>query len=256
MEKTEHVNNFHPVHVGTSGWNYESFIGTIYEPGTPKRRYLETYAKFFDTVELNASFYRSFPEKTWRGWYSRTPEDFLWSVKASRFITHIRRLDVERASIDMFFDKVSLLGEKLGAVLFQLPPGLKYNEQVFLKFLDLLPRHVKIALEARHSSWFSDRMLERLKDRNIAWTISELAGRYPMLETFTADFTYIRLHGHSQLYRGLYGRQGLQKWVDLVRASEREAFVYFDNTDDGSAAKDALIFLQMLEEEGVAGFRS
>ncbi len=240
-------NNKQNIHVGTSGWNYESFIGTIYRPDTPKRKYLETYCSFFDTVELNASFYRSFPEKTWLGWHERTPDNFLWSVKASRFITHIRRLDVEKGSVDMFFQRARLLGEKLGAVLFQLPPSLKYDEKVLLNFLDFLPTDINVALEARHESWFSDHVLAHLSSRNISWTISETAGRYPMLEAFTADFTYIRLHGHSELYRGLYGRERLRKWLELVRSSGREAFVYFDNTDDGSAARDALTFLDMLE---------
>ncbi len=238
------------IHVGTSGWNYESFIGTIYKPETPKRKYLETYCGFFNTVELNASFYRSFPEKTWKGWHDRTPEDFVWSVKASRFITHIRRLKVEKESVDMFFQRAGLLGEKLGVVLFQLPPSLKYDEGVLLNFLDLLPEGKRIALEARHASWFSDDVLAHLEAGNIAWTISETAGRYPMLEAFTSDFTYIRLHGHSQLYRGLYGKQRLEKWLDLVRSSDREAFVYFDNTDDGSAARDALTFLEMAAWQG------
>ncbi len=233
------------IHVGTSGWNYESFIGTIYQPETPKRRYLETYCTFFDTVELNASFYRSFPEKTWLGWHERTPENFLWSVKASRFITHIRRLKVEKESVDMFFQRAGLLGEKLGVVLFQLPPSLKYDEKVFLDFLDLLPRGIRIALEARHKTWFTPGVLALLETRNIAWTISETAGRYPMLEAFTADFTYVRLHGHSELYRGLYGRERLEKWLELVRSSGRETFFYFDNTDDGSAARDALTFLEI-----------
>ncbi len=235
-------------HVGTSGWNYESFIGTIYDVSTPKRKYLETYCRFFNTVELNASFYRSFPEKTWQGWRSRTPEDFLWSVKASRFITHIRRLQVEKQSVDIFFERARLLKEKLAVVLFQLPPSLKYDREVFLHFLGLLPRDVRLAFEARHESWFCPEVLELLEDRDIAWTISDTAGRYPMLEAFTAKFTYIRLHGHTQLYRGLYGRDRLGKWVDLVCSSGREAFVYFDNTDDGSAPRDAITFLELLQE--------
>ncbi len=236
------------VHVGTSGWNYESFIGTIYKPDTPKRRYLETYCTFFSSVELNASFYRSFPEKTWAGWHERTPSSFLWSVKASRFITHIKRLAVEKSSVDMFFQRARLLKEKLGAVLFQLPPTLVYDEKLFLDFLALLPDNVKIAIEARHSSWFSDKVLKHIEAKNIAWTISETAGQYPMLKAFTADFTYIRLHGYEELYRGIYGEKRLKDWVDLVKESGREAFIYFDNTDDGSAAKDALTFLDMIKK--------
>jgi len=233
------------IHTGTSGWNYESFVGTIYDSSTPKRRYLEAYCRFFDTVELNASFYRSFPEKTWAGWHDRTPPGFLWSVKAPRFITHIKRLDVEQDSVDMFLERAGILGEKLGAVLFQLPPSLMYDEALFSRFLSLLPRGIRIALEARHGSWFNDSVFSALEARNMAWVISDTAGRYPMAEAFTADFTYLRLHGHTELYRGLYGPERLGRWLDIVLAASREAFVYFDNTDDGSAAIDALEFKRL-----------
>ncbi len=234
--------------IGTSGWNYESFIGTVYGPDTPKRRYLETYAQFFDTVELNASFYRSFMEKTWQGWHDRTPEGFVWAVKAPRFITHIRRLEVEKDSVDMFFKRALILKEKLGVVLFQLPPSLKYDERRFRTFLHMLPGEVRVAWEARNESWFVDEVYKELKKRNISWVISDTNGRYPMAEVFTADFTYIRLHGTRGLYRGAYGKSGLKKWVRLLKNWGREAFVYFDNTDDGSAARDALLMKELLSD--------
>ena len=233
--------------IGTSGWNYETFIGSIYTKDTPKRRYLEVYAKFFDTVELNASFYRSFPEKTWLGWYNRTPKDFLWSVKAPRLITHVKRLDVEKDSIDMFFDRARILREKLGVVLFQLPPSLKYQGDIFRSFLSKLPDDCKMALEARNESWFCQEVFSELSARNIAWVISHTSGRYPMKEIFTADFTYLRLHGASGLYRGAYGQEGLKHWRDLLLDFGKDAFVYFDNTEDGSAPRDALLLKEMMQ---------
>ncbi len=233
-------------HVGTSGWNYETFIGTIYNKDTPKRRYLETYCQFFDTVELNASFYRSFSEKTWQSWYKRTPADFSWSVKAPRFITHIKRLKVDRQSVDMFFDRAFQLKEKLAVVLFQLPPSLEYDPETLDGFLGMLPKDVRIALEARNPSWFDKGVFQRLGEENIALVISHSSGRYPMQEVFTADFVYLRLHGTAGLYRGAYGKEGLKRWVELLKNADRDGYVYFDNTDDGSAAKDALLLKQML----------
>ncbi len=235
-------------HVGTSGWNYETFIGILYDNTTPKRRYLETYCRFFDTVELNASFYRSFPEKIWQGWYERTPDGFLWSVKAPRFITHIKRLKVDQESINIFFNRIFHLKEKLAVVLFQLPPSLKYDPKTLDGFLDMLPGGVKIAFEARNQSWFDEEVFQKLDERNIAWVISHTSGKYPMREAFTADFVYLRLHGAAGLYKGAYGSEGLVRWVELLKASRREGYVYFDNTADGSAAKDALLLKQMLSE--------
>ncbi len=235
--------------IGTSGWNYEAFIGTIYDEKTPKRRYLETYATYFNSVELNASFYRSFAEKTWQGWYERTPSGFVWSVKAPRLITHIRRLEVEKDSVDMFFDRAFVLREKLGAVLFQLPPSLKYDGKVFDGFVSTIPQGVRVAFEARNETWFVEDVFKKLQDRNIAWVVSDTCGRYPMKKIVTADFAYVRLHGTMGLYRGPYGRDGLIPWVQLLRSWKRDCFVYFDNTDDGSAASDALIFKELIKNE-------
>ncbi len=234
-------------YIGTSGWNYETFIGTVYATTTPKRRYLETYAGFFDSVELNASFYRTFSEKTWRGWYNRTPAHFVYAVKAPRYITHIRRLNVGRESVDRLFSRAMILREKLGAVLFQLPPNLKYDPARFRAFLAMLPKGIRISIEARNRSWFVDEVFRELEERNVAWVISDTNGRYPVAEIFTANFGYIRLHGTQGLYRGAYGKAGLIKWVKLLRKWNRDTYVYFDNTDDGSAAMDALLLKEFLE---------
>ena len=234
-------------HIGTSGWNYDSFVGVLYPPGTAKRRYLEEYARHFHTVELNASFYRSFPEKTWIGWRDRTPEGFVWAVKAPRFITHIRRLDADRESLDRFFARAGLLAEKLGVVLWQLPPSLAFDMELVQGFLARLPGDIRHALEARHASWHRQEVFDLLKAHEIAWVVSDTAGRYPVSVTSTADFSYVRLHGHEQLYRGEYGTKRLRRWLEAVRALPvQEVFWYFDNTDDGSAPKDALLLKEML----------
>lgn len=230
------------IHVGTSGWNYPSFLGTLYPAEIRKRRFLEVYSTRLHTVELNASFYRSFPASTWRGWYDRTPPDFLWAVKANRFITHIRRLNVPQESVARLWQDLSPLGEKLAVVLFQLPPSLVCDPTLLEAFLELQPRRNRMALEARHPSWHCPEIWRMLEERGVAWVVSDTAGRYPMTKMVTADFAYVRLHGPEGLYHGLYGKERLAKWLKIFSDWEVETFVYFDNTDDGSAAVDALWF--------------
>ena len=237
------------IHIGTSGWNYESFVKRLYPPGTPKRKYLEIYSTKLPTVELNASFYRSFPQSTWEGWYRRTPPDFLWAVKAPRFFTHIRRLDVSQDSIDRFWNDIKPLKEKMGAALFQLPPSLKFDKDLLTGFLAMQPPDTKISLEARHPSWHEPQVWDILSKQNVAWVVSDTAGRHPMSLEVTADFAYVRLHGAHELYRGLYGEAMLRKWLSTIREWGIETFIYFDNTDDGSAATDALLLQKMLEEK-------
>ncbi len=236
------------VHIGTSGWNYEVFIGRLYPPGTSKRKFLETYAQLLDTVELNASFYRSFPDSTWKGWHDRTPTGFLWSVKVSRYITHIKRLKVERESIEKFWHSVQLLSEKLAVCLFQLPPSLKYDRDLLIEFLDMLPHEINAAFEARHISWHCDEVWRIFEERNIVWVVSHTADRYPMSLKTTSDIAYIRLHGPKTLYHGLYGKDSLRKWRDTILEWGKNTFIYFDNTDDGSAALDALTMKRLFSE--------
>ncbi len=236
------------IHVGTSGWNYDSFVGRLYPLKTPKRRFLETYSTRLHTIELNASFYRSFPKTTWEGWYRRTPSDFLWSVKAPRFFTHIRRLDLTQDSIDRFWSDIEPLREKMAVVLFQLPPSLEFDRALLTDFLYRQPPDKRIALEARHSSWHSPEVWRLLRSWNVAWVISDTASRYPMSVEITADFAYIRLHGVQQLYMGLYGEERLRQWLKTIREWGIETFIYFDNTDDGSAAIDALTMQEMVSD--------
>ena len=237
------------IHIGTSGWNYESFVKRIYPPRTPKIKYLQIYSTKLLTVELNASFYRSFPQSTWEGWYRRTPPYFLWAVKAPRFLTHIRRLNVSQDSIDRFWNDIKPLKEKMGVALFQLPPSLKFDKDLLTKFLKMQPPGTKISLEARHPSWHNPQVWEILGKRNVAWVVSDTSGRYPMSIEVTADFAYVRLHGLHELYQGLYGKEMLLKWLSTIMEWGIETFIYFDNTDDGSAAADALLLQKMLEEK-------
>ncbi len=136
----------------------------------------------------------------------------------------------------------------MGAALFQLPPSLKFDKDLLTGFLAMQPPDTKIALEARHPSWHEPGVWDILSRQNVAWVVSDTAGRYPMSIEVTADFAYIRLHGTHELYHGLYGKEMLSKWLSIIKEWDIETFIYFDNTDDGSAATDALLLQQMLRQ--------
>jgi len=234
-------------YIGTSGWTYDHWQGNFYPPDLPKTRWLTYYAERFDTVELNASFYRSMRESTFAKWHERTPPEFVWSVKANRFITHIRRLKDVQSSLEKFFTSIAPLREKLGVVLFQLPPGLGFQKADFEPFCDLLPAGLKYTIEARNSQWCTEEVLSCLQSRGIAWCISDTAGCYPCLEAVTADFVYIRLHGSRSLYASEYTEEELVAWAEKIKAWKRETYVYFDNDFMAYAPHNALRLKTLLE---------
>lgn len=227
------------VHIGTSGWTYAHWQGHFYPPGLPRARWLDYYTECFQTVELNASFYRSLHDSTFENWYRKTPAGFLWSVKANRFITHIRRLKNAGPALEKFFLSVKPLQEKLGVVLFQLPPSLGFQKAEVDAFCRLLPPGMKCTIEARNREWFTDEALTCLEEHGIAWCIADTAGRYPYREAVTADFIYIRLHGSQSLYLSDYAEEELVSWAKKIRGWNRETFVYFDNDDMAYAPRNA-----------------
>ncbi|MCD6281591.1 MAG: DUF72 domain-containing protein [Deltaproteobacteria bacterium] len=235
-----------PVHIGTSGWNYDHWKGNFYPQGQPKSRWLEYYCTIFKTVELNATFYRQMKPKTFENWYKRTPDGFLWSIKMNRFITHIRRLKDAKQPVDRFMDSARLLREKLGPILVQLPPSLAFDSDVFENFCSCLHKDLRYTIEARHESWTSDKALAVLEEHNMAWCISDTAGRYPYLEAVTADFVYIRLHGSRKLYASEYTEEELESWAAKIQGWNRTTFVYFDNDFMGFAPRNAKRLRELL----------
>lgn len=235
------------VYIGTSGWTYDHWKGSFYPEDFPKRKWLEYYTEHFNTVELNATFYRSMQPNTFEGWYKKTPKGFVWSVKASRFITHIKRLKDASASIDVFLASTLPLKEKLGPILLQLPPGLGFEKNVFESFCKSLPSNYKYTIEARNKSWHTEEALSSLKRHHIAWCISDTAGRYPYREAVTANFVYIRLHGSRSLYASEYTEAELAKWAKKIRTWCKETFVYFDNDYMAYAPKNAVQLIQLLK---------
>jgi uncharacterized protein YecE (DUF72 family) len=233
--------------IGTSGWNYDHWKGLFYPHDLPRSRWLDYYATVFSTVEVNATFYRQVSGATFEKWRSRTPEGFVWSVKAHRVITHIRRLKDAEASLETFLDAASALGDKLGPILFQLPPSLAFDAPLAERFFSKLPGGRRYTLEARHQSWTGRDALAILERHGIAWCISDTAGRYPYLEAVTAGFAYIRLHGSRRLYASEYTREEIGAWADRIRSWGIPAYVYFDNDYLAFAARNALELQQAVQ---------
>ncbi|MEW6218041.1 MAG: DUF72 domain-containing protein [Thermodesulfobacteriota bacterium] len=227
------------IRVGTSGWSYPHWRETVYPADCPPARWLEWYAGQLDTVELNASFYRLPQPATFAGWRRRTPAAFLWAVKASRYLTHVRRLADPAEPLARLYQAVDELGEKLGPILCQLPPSLVFAEQLLVDFCQALDGRRRHALEVRHPSWLGALARKIMADHNLALCIADAAGRYPYHEELTADFVYLRLHGAESLYGSLYREEQLAAWAGKLAAWGRPGYVYFDNDAQGHAFANA-----------------
>lgn len=234
------------IRIGTSGWNYDHWKGVFYPQKLPKTRWLAHYSSILSTVEVNATFYRDMKPSTFEKWRENTPREFVWAVKANRFITHVKRLQNTTDSLKKFFASVDVLGDKLGVVLFQLPPSLAFDAPIFDSFCSQLPRGKRYTLEARHPSWTAKEALNYLEKNSVAWCISDTAGRYPYLEAVTADFIYIRLHGSTMLYASEYTEEELAAWAEKIRTWNRDTFVYFDNDFMGYAPRNAQRLRELL----------
>jgi uncharacterized protein YecE (DUF72 family) len=238
------------IHIGTSGWHYDHWRGSFYPEHVKPRQFLEYYRKSFHTVEINNSFYQLPRKETLEGWADEVPGDFIFAVKASRYITHMKKLKDPKKSAPKFLNRVDALANRLGPILFQLPPRWKFNLERLRDFLEALPKKYRCAFEFRDPSWFREETLRALSARGAAFCIYELAGRISPKEV-TADFIYIRLHGPKGPYQGQYDSQTLAGWAGafLAWAQEgREIFCYFDNDEAGYAAQDALRLQDRIEK--------
>jgi uncharacterized protein YecE (DUF72 family) len=239
--------------IGTSGWNYPHWKNVFYPPGLPKSKWLEFYTDRFDTVEVNATFYRLPKPKTFENWYERTPEGFLWAIKGNKYITHTKRLRDSKEPLEKLYKAVQNLGEKVGPILFQLPPSLSFHQDLFREFCDNLDSAYRHVLEIRHPSWIHEHVFQILKENNVAFCLSDTAGRYPYHEVLTADFLYIRLHGSEKLYASKYKEAELQGWAKKISAWNMETCLYFDNDYQGHAVADAIRLREILAGGGSDG---
>ena len=266
------------VRVGISGWTYAPWRKTFYPQGLPQRRELEYAASRLRTIEINGSFYALQKPSSYHNWFASTPDDFVFSVKAPRFITHLKKLkDAETPLANFLSSGVLALEHKLGPILWQLPPSLGYNAERLTTFFDLLPRSTAAAarlaerhdermenrawttsevdrplrhvLEVRHHSFRTPEFPALLRAHNIGLVVADTAGRWPQFDDVTADLVYARLHGDTELYVSGYSAQALDGWAAKVRtwtAQGRDVFVYFDNDAKVHAPFDAMTLAAQL----------
>jgi uncharacterized protein YecE (DUF72 family) len=236
--------------IGTSGWHYKHWIGVFYPPGTTGRRMFEFYARHFKTVEINNSFYRLPTATTFDAWRESSPKEFCFAVKASRFITHMKKLKDPESSSEKFFLVADRLRRKLGPILFQLPPRWKVNVERFSEFLASLPGGHKYVIEFRDESWFVQPVFELMRKYNVAFCIHDFADMKVPNE-ITANFSYVRFHGPtSAKYFGSYSDAQLRGWAKRIeewRHGLSAVYVYFNNDPGGEAVKNAQTLKHLLK---------
>ena len=243
------------IHIGTSGWHYKHWMGTFYPQGLKSKGFTRYYLNFFRSVEVNNSFYRLPSAQTFASWRAAVPEDFVFAVKASRFITHMKKLTDPHQSIARFFENVQALEEKLGPILFQLPPGLHISMYKLEDFLKALPSYHRYTFEFRNSSWYHPAVLELLQRYNIAFCIYELEWHMSPI-VVTADFVYVRLHGPEGKYAGSYSESALSWWANQClewQSQNLDVFIYFDNDQLGYAAHNAKRLQELVWERNGSG---
>jgi uncharacterized protein YecE (DUF72 family) len=236
----------HRVRVGCSGWNYAHWRhGVFYPERCPPARWLRHYAQFFDTVELNNTFYRLPRTSAVARWVAESPRDFVFAVKVSRYVTHVKRLVDTEQHLPLLLDRVEplLRSPKLGPLLWQLPPTFRRDDERLATALDAAPRELRHAVEFRHESWFVTDVMALLRERNVALVIADR----PEIASFqtrelTADFTFVRFHHGTRGARGNYSDGELDEWAERIGAwGERgDVFAYFNNDWEGFAPRNAL----------------
>jgi uncharacterized protein YecE (DUF72 family) len=243
--------------IGTSGYNYPHWWNGVFFPSDlAQRKWLEFYAEYFDTVELNVSFYRLPKKEAFNSWYKRTPRRFTYAVKGSRFITHIKRLRDCKEPLSLFFDYASPLKEKLGAVLWQLPPRFRFEKERLEEFCVLLStlrrsRLLRHAFEFRDASWLCQEAFRILEEFNFAFCIAH-GSSLPLIEKVTSDFIYLRLHGGEVLYGSDYSDKELNQWAKKIeewKHTGKIVFVYFNNDAYGFAVKNALTLKKIVHSD-------
>lgn len=234
------------IHIGTSGWSYKEWANEFYHGLKPKAHF-QFYATRFSTVEINATFYRLPALATVHGWREKAPADFIFAVKGSRFITHIKRLNDLGRTVSNFMRRIQPLKEKLGPLLWQLPPNFKRDLPRLEKFLKKLPAPFSHAIEFRHPDWIAPETFELLRKYQAAF-VSVSSMRMPLDFSVTADFVYLRFHGLTGGARHDYTREELMPWAEHLRAQAaagRACFAYFNNDLNVRAPGNAELLLQM-----------
>ena len=250
------------LYVGTSGWVYSDWQGIFYPEDLPSKNKLKYLSNSFKTTEINYSFYHLPRPSTYQKWYSETPADFIFAVKASRFITHIKRLSGVKEAWKQFLENTLNLKEKLGPILFQFPPSFKAtkeNIERLKNFLIILRGRIsnrgrasvglRYAFEFRDKSWCDKNVYNLLKKYNVAWVIAN-SPSYPKAEEVTANFVYIRMHGPQILFASKYTKKELSSLAQKIKKwlkQDKDVFVYFNNDFQGYAIENAKELLKLFQ---------
>ena len=236
-------------YVGCSGWHYEHWRGLYYPQESPKAEWLSFYAQRFDTVELNNSFYRLPSENAVATWQSSTPDNFVFAVKVSRFITHVKRLRNLDSAVENFVSRADLLKGKLGPLLYQLPPSMKRNDELLQDFLSALPSRYQHVVEFRDESWIDEKVFDILRRHNVGLCVFDMPGLCCPLVA-TSDFVYIRFHGSQGLYSSRYSDQELAEWADRIAGLGQRikaSYSYFNNDAEAFAVENAIKLKNLLQ---------
>lgn len=241
------------VRIGCSGFSYDHWKGTFYPEGVAKKKWFEYYVSRFATVELNVTFYRLVNAATFARWHDETPADFTFSVKGSRYITHIKRLALPEGALERFFEGVLRLEGKLAAVLWQFPPNMACDVERLAGFLESLQHYnVRNVLEFRHESWLSDDVVTLCRTHRVSLCMADWP---PFISTtpLTADLVYIRRHGRNGSYDGCYSPEALAGDAGRIRKymdAGKNVLMYFNNDMHGHAPRNALELMDLLGERG------
>ncbi|MDH7513056.1 MAG: DUF72 domain-containing protein [Clostridiales bacterium] len=233
-------------HLGTSGWSYPGWKGRFYPADLPPKDWLSFYAEHFSTVEINMTFYRFPKPETLRGWLERTPSRFTFTLKANRQITHRKRLQNVRSDVRYFYLLAHSLGDRLGCILFQLPPSIRLDLALLKDFLDTLEPEFRNVIEFRHESWYDEKVYEILRAAGVTFcTVS--SAQVPRTAVLTSPVAYFRFHGLTGGYRYNYTDEELKEWAETIRAvSATESYVYFNNDYQAFAVRNCLKLGELL----------
>jgi uncharacterized protein YecE (DUF72 family) len=239
------------IFIGTSGYNYKDWKNIFYPQHLSQKEWLSFYSKHFSTIEINATFYGSFSKSIYQKWASQVGEDFRFAIKGSRFITHIKKLRDVEDSLQLFFDGVEGLGEKLSVVLWQFPNNFRLDKEEKIerieKFFLLLPKQIQHVCEFRHESWFTQSVFTLLNKHKIGFVIND-SSVFPTKEVVTGDIVYIRFHGPQALYRSSYTDHQLSLWAKKIKKyhGKYPVYCYFNNDFNGIGIENANRLIKLL----------
>jgi len=239
--------------IGTSGFNYADWKEIFYPKGSPQKQWLTYYAQHYNTVEINATFYRYFARSVFARWRDATPTDFRFTLKGPRLITHEKRLENVTDDLNRFFDSIQDLRSKLAVILWQFPPSFKHEtnaeQESLAQFLACLPSDLQHVIEFRHTSWFKDEIYALLNAHKMGFVIND-SSRFPAAEVVTGNVAYLRFHGPEQLYASSYTLEALTVWASKIRTwlQRYDVYCYFNNDYGGRAIENANQLLQLVEK--------